>query len=227
LIIWQGLGQQIITELELQASKLGMTEVVLNARESALEFYQKFNYQQHEISHILFNELTHYRMTKKLQPHPFHKKETAQALQHIWHETIPMSKAMGLQISYYDSKQLVTHCDTQFNKNLHNTMFAGSIYTLATLTGWGWVYLTLEEHEDNLQGDIVLAEAKIRYHAPIQGLVYGQVIASDVSGQFDNLAQGRNARIKLTAHVYCGENIAATFTGSYFVIPKQKIRKEK
>ncbi len=218
----QGLGQQIITELELQASKLGMTEIVLNAREDAVRFYQKLSYQQQEVSHVLFNEVTHYRMTKKLKPHPQHKQLAAQALQSIWHQTIPMSKAMGLQISYYDAKQLVTHCDAQFNKNLHNTMFAGSIYTLATLTGWGWVYLVLGEHQDNLQGDIVLAEANIRYHTPIKGLVYGQVIASDASGQFENLALGKNARIKLTAHIYCGDNIAATFTGSYFVLPKNK-----
>jgi len=218
----QGLGRHIITELELQASKLGITEIVLNAREDALSFYQKLSYQQQGISHVLFNELTHYRMTKKLTPHPQHKAISAQALQNIWHETIPMSKAMDLHISYYDAKKIVTHCDAQFNKNLHNTMFAGSIYTLATLTGWGWVYLALKEHQENLQGDIVLAEANIRYHTPIKGLVYGQVVAGDVSGQFDNLAIGKNARIKLKAHIYCGEHIAATFTGSYFVLPKHQ-----
>ncbi len=221
----QGLGLQIITELELQACKLGMTEIVLNAREDALGFYLKLNYQQQSISHVLFNEVTHYSMTKKLKPHPDHQQIAAQSLVNIWHKTIPMSKAMGLQISYYDAKQLITHCDATFNKNLHNTMFAGSIYTLATLTGWGWVYLALAEHQNNLQGDIVLAEANIRYHTPIQGLVYGQVVESDVSGAFNNLLRGKNARIKLTAHIYCGENIAATFSGSYFVLPKQRHKK--
>lgn len=216
----QGLGQQILTELELLASKLGMTEVMLNARENALGFYQKLAYQQHGRSHVLFGHVNHYKMTKKIKPHPLHKQTATLALQHVWHETIPMSKAMGLGISYYDGKQLLTYCDAKFNKNLHNTMFAGSIYTLATLTGWGWVYLTLAEYQDQLQGDIVLAEANIRYHTPIKGLVYGQVVESDVSGAFDNLARGKNARIKLTANIYSGENIAATFTGSYFVLPK-------
>ncbi|OUR60169.1 GNAT family N-acetyltransferase [Colwellia sp. 39_35_sub15_T18] len=224
----QGLGQQIIAELELQASKLGMTEIVLNAREDALGFYQKLGYQQQlnaqqqNVSHILFNEITHYSMTKKLNYALEHKQIAAQSLQNVWHQTIPMSKAMGLQISYYDSKQLLTHCDAEFNRNLHNTMFAGSIYTLATLTGWGWVYLALADHPKNLQGDIVLAEANIRYHTPIKGLVYGQVIESDVSGQFDNLLLGKSARIKLIAHIYCGDKIAATFTGSYFVLAKHR-----
>ena len=37
----QGLGQKIIHELEIQATQLGMTEISLNARENALDFYQK------------------------------------------------------------------------------------------------------------------------------------------------------------------------------------------
>lgn len=216
----QGLGQQIIRELESQASKLGMTEICLNARDKAIGFYQKLGYEDQGYSHTLFDDVKHYRMIKKLTSHPLHKVAQARALQDIWHETIPLSKAMDLQISYYDSFQLVTHCDADFNQNLHHTMFAGSIYTLATLTGWGWIYLALKESQANLDGDIVLAEANIRYHAPIKGLAYGQVIQEDVSGQFDNLAQGKKARINLSAHVYCGDNIAATFKGCYFILPK-------
>ena len=218
----QGLGQQIINELEQQASKLGMTEICLNARDDAVGFYQKIGYENLGYSHTLFDEVKHYRMVKKLAVHVQHKEKQAQDLQDIWHKTIPLSKAMNLQISYFDSAKLVTLCDADFNQNLHHTMFAGSIYTLATLTGWGWVYLALKEQQTqpNLDGDIVLAEANIRYHSPIKGLAYGQVVQEDVSGQFDNLALGKKARINLIAHVYCGENIAATFKGSYFILPK-------
>ena len=219
----QGLGQQIIIELESLVSKLGITEIFLNAREQAMDFYQKLGYQNQGYAHTLFDDVKHYRMIKKLASHTKHKAEQAQTLQVLWHKTIPLSQAMGLQISYYDSSQLVTHCDEDFNQNLHHTMFAGSIYTLATLTGWGWVYLAMKEKQQaqaNVDGDIVLAEANIRYHAPIKGLAYGQVVKKDVSGQFDNLAQGKKVRIKLSAHVFCGDNIAATFTGSYFILPK-------
>jgi len=219
----QGLGQQIINALELQASVLGMKEICLNARENTLNFYQKIGYENQGYSHTLFDEIKHYRMVKTLAKQAQHKAEQAQALQDIWHETIPLSKAMDLQISYYDSKKLVTICDADFNQNLHQTMFAGSIYTLATLTGWGWVYLALKEIQQvhkSIDGDIVLAEANIRYHAPIEGLAFGQVLQADVSGHFDNLAEGKKARINLSVHVYCGENIAATFKGCYFVLPK-------
>ena len=216
----QGLGQQIIAELELQASKLGLTELVLNAREDAVKFYLNQGYQKHEISHILFDDITHYRMSKTLSPPKSHQQVKSKALQTIWHDTIPMSKAMGLTISYFDGNELITNCDAAFNKNLHNTMFAGSIYTLATLTGWGWVYLALQEHKQGVEGDIVLAQANIQYHAPIKGVVYAKVIDSNVSGSFERLSLGKSARIELIAHVYCGDNIAATFTANYAVLPK-------
>lgn len=219
----QGFGQKIINALEQQASILGMTDICLNARDKAVGFYQKLRYENQGYSHTLFDEVKHYRMVKKIAVPAQHKIKQAQALQTIWHKTIPLSKAMNLQISYFDSAKLVTRCDADFNQNLHHTMFAGSIYTLATLTGWGWVYLALKEQQQtqtNLDGDIVLAEANIRYHSPIKGLAYGQVVQEDVSGQFDPLAQGKNARINLIARIYCGENIAATFNGSYFILPK-------
>lgn len=219
----QGLGQQIIKALEQQASILGMTDIVLNAREQAVGFYQKLGYEKQGYSHTLFDEVKHYRMTKTIAAHAQHQLAKSEALQAIWHKTIPLSKAMNLQISYYDATKLVTRCDADFNQNLHHTMFAGSIYTLATLTGWGWVYLALKEQQQtqaNIDGDIVLADANIRYHSPIKGLAYGQVVQADVSGQFDNLAQGKKVRINLIAHIYCGENIAATFKGSYFILPK-------
>jgi thioesterase domain-containing protein len=221
----QGLGQQIINALEQQASQLGMTEIILNARENAIGFYKKLGYKEIGFSHTLFDEIKHYSMVKVLNVHPLHKRELAQSLQDIWHQTIPLSKAMELQISYYDRQKLMTFCDADFNQNLHHTMFAGSIYTLATLTGWGWVYLALQEKQQehkNLRGDIVLAEANIKYHAPIKGLAYGQVVQKNVSGEFENLLQGKKARIKLVAHIYCGEKIAASFNASYVVLPKSK-----
>ena len=216
----QGLGQQIINALEQQASQLGMKEINLNARESAMGFYQKLGYKETKYSHTLFDEIKHYTMVKSLSVHPLHQVEMAQALQTIWHKTIPLSKAMALEISYYDGKKLMTHCDADFNQNLHHTMFAGSIYTLATLTGWGWVYLALQNEQD-LTGDIVLAEANIKYHSPIQGLAYGQVVQSNVSGEYENLRQNKKVRINLVAHIYCGEKIAATFQASYAVLPKR------
>lgn len=212
----QGLGQQIISELEYQAQKLGITEITLNAREDAVGFYRKLGYNLQDFSHLLFDKIKHFTMSKTLSHADNHHRQASTALQNIWHETIPLSKAMNIKISYFDGAELITHCDGDFNKNLHNTMFAGSIYTLATLSGWGWVHLQLQQQQ--LKGDIVLAKADIKYHAPIAGIGYAKVVAKSVSGDFTRLTRGKNARINLTVHLYSGENIAATFTGSYAVL---------
>lgn len=213
----QGLGLQMINELEEQAQLLGINNITLDARESALGFYQKLGYSLHEFSHVLFDEINHFTMSKGITQHRNHQHQISSELQTIWHDTIPLSKAMNIQIAYYDAEQLLCHCDSAFNKNLHNTMFAGSIYTLATLTGWGWVYLELQRLA--LAGDIVLAKADIKYHSPIKGVAYAKVLASNVTGDFDVLNEGKNARVNLTAHLYSGDNVAATFTGSYAVLP--------
>lgn len=213
----QGLGRQIVEALEQQAQLLGIIDLNLNARENALVFYQKLGYVSQGFSHLLFDEIKHFTMSKQLPHNEKHQQDAASALQKIWHETIPVSKAMNIQISHYDGEKLITHCDAGFNKNLHNTMFAGSIYTLATLSGWGWVYLKLQKLQ--LKGDIVLAKADIEYHAPIKGLGYAKVSVDSVEGDFNRLNQGRNARINLTTHLYSGDNIAATFIGSYAVLP--------
>ncbi|MDP7591726.1 MAG: bifunctional GNAT family N-acetyltransferase/hotdog fold thioesterase [Litorilituus sp.] len=223
----QGFGQQIIKELEKQASQLGFTQLLLNARENALNFYQKLGYQKQGYSHTLFDDIKHYKMTKTINMHRSHDQLAAQNLQNVWHQTIPLSKAMNIQISYFDGEQLMTHCDSEFNKNLHNTMFAGSIYTLATLTGWGWIYLTLQSLPPSIDGNIVLAEGNIRYHKPIKGLTYAKVVAENVSGELEDLALGKSAHVELVAQVYCGENTAATFKGRYVVLPKNKGRCEK
>jgi len=214
----QGLGQQIIRALESLAQQLGITRVELNARENALGFYQKLAYQQQEYSHLLYGEIKHFSMHKNLSMHKHHQQIRCQALQQIWHETIPMSKAMNLEISYYDAHKLITHCDADFNQNLHHTMFAGSIYTLATLTGWGWVYLQLQQAK--LSGDIVLADANMRYHAPIKGAANASIEQMDIIDELVPLQRGIKARIKVNVQVRCGDNVAASFTGTYFVLPK-------
>jgi thioesterase domain-containing protein len=212
----QGLGKLLIKALENRAQQLGITELTLKAREHAIAFYQRLGYAEQGFSHLLFDEIKHFSMKKSLSFHPDHQNELTTGLQDTWHNTIPLSKAMNIKISYYNSQELICHCDNNFNKNLHNTMFAGSIYTLATLTGWGWVFLQLKAL--GLSGDIVLAKADIKYHAPITGVAYAKVITEQVAGDYDVLNKHKNARIKLTAHLYSGDNVAATFTGSYAIL---------
>jgi len=219
----QGLGKQMIVELELAAVKMGVTTISLNAREVALSFYLKLGYADHGFSHLLYDDIKHFLMTKLLVAPADHIESLSNELQQTWHQTIPMSKAMNMEINYYDQQQLITSCDFAFNKNLHNTMFAGSIYTHATLTGWGWVYLLLKQAD--VEGDIVLADGKIRYHAPIKGPAYALITSENVQGDVSPLiktesSEAKKTRLKISVKVFCGDQVVASFDGLYFVVPK-------
>jgi thioesterase domain-containing protein len=216
----QSLGKKIMQALELAASQQGVNEISLNAREKAIAFYQMQGYQKKAFSHQLYNEIDHFLMTKQLTVPLNHQQALAQQLQDTWHKTIPLSKAMNIKLSFYDGQSLLTHCEPSFNKNLHNTMFAGSIYTLATLTGWAWVYMQIEQANLQQQGDTVLAEGNIRYLAPITEFAYAKTTIELATGDTKPLNTGKKARFNITVEVYSGDNIAALFTGRYVVVPK-------
>ena len=215
----QGLGKQLIESLESVAQARGAQEIMLHARENSIPFYQRLGYQTQAKSHLLYGKIQHVKMLKPISGLAAHQAEISNQLQSTWHQTIPLSKAMNIDISYFDGEQLLTNCDPAFNKNLHNTMFAGSIYTLATLTGWGWVYLLLKKY--NLIGDIVLAEASIKYLAPIAGVVCAKSQATQVVGDLSLLQSKRKVRISVQVDVCSGDRIAATFNGEYAVITKE------
>lgn len=66
----RGLGTRLLNALENRAVELGATRIVLDARDTALHFYRKNNYKPAGPGHVLFNTLTHTRMTKSFGRSP-------------------------------------------------------------------------------------------------------------------------------------------------------------
>ncbi len=62
----KGVGRKLMEHLESVAKEKGAKEMVLDARENAVPFYKKLNYQILEKSYLLFGEIQHYRMAKNL-----------------------------------------------------------------------------------------------------------------------------------------------------------------
>ena len=215
----QGLGKLLISQLEQIAAVAGIKTIELNARNNAVGFYQALGYANGGYSHTLYGDVEHVKMTKSISHANEHLIHNAVDLQQLWHETIPLSKAMNINICYFDEQKLLTSCEPSFNKNLHNTMFAGSIYTLATLTGWAWVYFLLQKQ--TYHADIVLAEGSIRYVAPLEGIAHAQTTLNLITGDTEPLIAGKNARFNINVEVCCGDKVAALFSGSYVAIAKR------
>lgn len=61
-----GIGKKLITYAEQKAKQQGTSKVILQAREIAVEFYKKCGYSVVEKSFLMWNEIQHYLMEKKL-----------------------------------------------------------------------------------------------------------------------------------------------------------------
>lgn len=62
----KGLGTKILASLEDAAKDNNYETITLHAREASVSFYERNGYQLIEKSHLLFNEIQHYKMQKKL-----------------------------------------------------------------------------------------------------------------------------------------------------------------
>ncbi|NKF52169.1 thioesterase [Shewanella sp. WXL01] len=140
-------------------------------------------------------------------------------LTNTWHQTIPLSQFMQVTPQGYqeDTQLLTVTAPLAPNINLHQTMFAGSIYTLMTLTGWGMVWL--QQRLAGVGGDIVLADADVKYLAPVTAQPVAKV--SWPSGvDVGALSRGKRLRVNLEVELSCDGNVCARFSGRYVSLPK-------
>ncbi|MDO9578477.1 MAG: GNAT family N-acetyltransferase [Candidatus Cloacimonadales bacterium] len=59
-----GVGTEILKELEKRIFAKGATEIILKAREKAVSLYQKHGYEIYDDGEIMFGEIMHYWMKK-------------------------------------------------------------------------------------------------------------------------------------------------------------------
>jgi thioesterase domain-containing protein len=213
----QHIGSRLLHELEKIAWNQDADELVLFARERALEFYQRHGYENKEKAHLAYGDVQHYKMVKLKPSEPgwFRHPNWTQVLQNTWRESIPISDAMGIKVESYTDWQFTTRADLNANLNLHNTMFAGSIYSLATLTGWGATYLALKEA--GLEGNIVLADANIKYLKPLNTDPKGCVNIQTCKGNLMELQEAGKASYLVPVTIFDGDQVVAQFEGQFVV----------
>ena len=62
----QGIGSYLMEDLEGIAKKAERLEIILNARENAVNFYKSLDYKIIQKSYVLFDKIQHYEMKKVL-----------------------------------------------------------------------------------------------------------------------------------------------------------------
>ena len=219
----QGMGAIVLMALESLARQEGAKRLVCNAREEAIPFYARSGFtNQGELSEER-GPVRHQQMLKRLDPmnevvrHP----EWCQELQSLWQAQIPISEKMGVRISQYTGYRFEVSALINANLNPNESMFAGSIFTMATLAGWGFTWMLLKERK--LEADIILADSHIRYLSPVRERPRAVVTVEDLQGDVERLAQRRKGRVMVKVQVYSDETLAATFSGTYMLFPAHPV----
>ena len=81
------------------------------------------------------------------------------------HQAIPLTAAMQIDEIHYTGNQLQLSAPLEPNLNDKGTGFAGSIASIATLSGW--CLLTLWLRERGIDADVMIAKSEQRYLAPV------------------------------------------------------------
>ena len=134
-----------------------------------------------------------------------------------WRAKIPISAAMDLGPVRFDDHGLTVRASLAPNVNVHGTAFAGSLYAVAALSGWGLVHLELDAA--GLDGSIVIAEGRIEYLRPVQEDIVAVCAtdAADVADVADRLRETGRTRWPLTAVISAAGREAVRFDGVYAI----------
>lgn len=145
--------------------------------------------------------------------------KAGQDLVSLWHRGIPMSEFMALEITSFDQQSLNTRASMASSINVHQSMFAGAIYSQAVLTGWGLLHLALIRY--GLNGSIVLANGEVNYRRPITESPVGRVNRELCRSDFASLIDGKNCSIEMVVELAQGQGgkTSATFVGRYVILP--------
>jgi thioesterase domain-containing protein len=89
----------------------------------------------------------------------------ARQLIQFMRSTIPLAKAMDLQLGGCDADSLTLFAPLQPNINDKGCAFGGSLVSVMTLSGWALVELALRQRGDDC--DVFVGESTVRYLSPV------------------------------------------------------------
>ena len=142
----------------------------------------------------------------------------AKALEQKIRGSIPLSDAMQFHIEALGLEAIEVVAPLPPNVNIHGTGFAGSIYSVAVLTGWALCTHILEALE--IDAELVVARAEIKYRAPVTGELRCQTGAE--SSARDSFLQDIRERGKgvLQLHITVGGRPDAVLDATYCAIAR-------
>lgn len=141
------------------------------------------------------------------------------AVEHYLHEHIPLSAAMEVSVVSIEESGVVLSAPLAPNINHRNTVFGGSISTLAILSAWTFVHVQLKTL--NIPSRIVIQSNSLEYTNPATGDFQAHCLAPDsIAWQrfINTLTKRGKGRISLSSDVYSNGLLVGQFQGKYVAL---------
>lgn len=138
----------------------------------------------------------------------------ARQIQELFHSKIPITRAMGVRAEDYDGERLIISAPLEANVNHLGTAFGGSLNALAVLSGYGLLWLELQDTECH----IVIRDSSISYERPVRGEIRAICVrpSEETLAEFKkNFHKKGKARIALTATIEHEGITAVRFEGTF------------
>jgi thioesterase domain-containing protein len=131
-------------------------------------------------------------------------------------DEFPLARHMGIDVETANDTTVVLRAPFAPNTNFKSTAFAGSLFSVAVLTGWAWVTRYLASRE--FLADAVLQESSIRYLVPVRGELRAALHpprAEAVEKFLRMLDRAGRGRIRLEVEIRDGTTLATHFEGLF------------
>ena len=134
-----------------------------------------------------------------------------------FHREIPLTRAMGVRASSDADGAFVVTAPVALNYNHLHTAFGGSINAVATLAGYGFLWMQLRGEAAH----VVIGESSIRFLQPVRETIRASCSIPDAQqlAEFRSALRARGrAKIALHVRVAEAETPAAEFTATFVAV---------
>lgn len=147
-------------------------------------------------------------------------KNMQMILEHYLLQHIPISAAIGVKVDAASLRQVILSAPFKNNINHKNTVFGGSLHSVATLACWSLLHVNLSDFcEENIQ--IVIASSEIFYIAPVVTDFKAECCMPD-SLEWERfrkiLRRKGKARLKLNAKILQDSQLCVDYSGQFVAI---------
>ncbi len=139
------------------------------------------------------------------------------ATEEFFHSRIPITRAMGVRVGEYNGSQLKLVAPIALNHNHLGTAFGGSLSAIATLAGYGLLWLELDDKSCHL----VIRKSSLSFNRPVRreiNAICRRPAAEELRVFKTAFAERHKARISLTVTIEEDGLVAVEFIGVFVAL---------